>query len=676
MIRVLSISLSIAAAAMFVACGSSDVHQRDYGVPPDAGFNTGNGNGGSGYGSGGNNGGNTFVCPDELRQCAETFTLPDAGYSSVELRGDYRDGAWQAGDALTKAGSTWSVSVQVPLGKVVQYKFFVNGTTWLLDPVNTQTYTDGSGNVNSIAQPVTCTDFTCADPPVPPPGVYDWRDAVMYFVFVDRFAEGGVPNCSVGGTSQSNQANGNYEGGDWKGVTAKIDSGYFTDLGVNTLWITVPVKNADTDAYPGVGGDSHVYSAYHGYWPSDMTQLEPCFGSQQDLKDLVDHAHAKSLKILFDFGMVLTTVDAPVYSQHPDWFWPNQNPNTGGDCICGQGCDWNADGLRCWFAPYLPHWNYTNADARNFSVNAAVALAQNMGIDGYRLDAIKQVDGSWLTQARSQIQSQIVASQPIPQRYYMVGETYDFDNRDYIKSFIDPATKLDGQFDFPLRKRLVEATIMRKYTGMNDLAAFMDSNVYYYGVNAVMSTFIGNHDLPRVIHLAEDTPMWSDQASDGKDRNWSNQPVLPNYRSPFERVANAFAVLLTNQGIPLIYYGDEIGMNGAGDPDNRHMMYFSGWTADQQYLHDRIKTLTTIRAAHPALRRGHRTTIGTPSSDLWVYSMATSGDQVFVAINRGDSDQTANGLPSGSLNELVTGASMSGPSITIPARQTRIFVAP
>ncbi|MEO8874381.1 MAG: alpha-amylase family glycosyl hydrolase, partial [Polyangiaceae bacterium] len=562
------------------------------------------------------------------------------------------------------------------LGKVVQYKYFVNGSTWILDPVSTATYTDGGGNTNSITTPVTCTDFLCADPPVPPPGVYDWRDAVMYFVFVDRFNDGGAPNCNVAGTSSAGQANGNYEGGDWKGVTAKIDSGYFTDLGVNTLWITVPVKNADAAAYSGVGGDNHIYSAYHGYWPTDLTALEPCFGSEADLKELVTEAHAKNLKVLFDFGMVLTTIDAPVYAQHPDWFWPNQNPSGSGDCVCGQGCDWNTDGLRCWFAPYLPHWNYTNADARNFSVNAAVALAQNMGIDGYRLDAIKQVDSSWLTQARTQIQSQIVAKQPIPQRYYMVGETFDYDNRDYIKSFIDPTSKLDGQFDFPLRKRVVEATIMREYTGMNDLASYMDSNLYYYGVNAVMSTFIGNHDLPRVIHLAEDSPMWSDQAADGKDRNWSNQPVLPNYRRPFERVANAYAVLFTNQGIPLVYYGDEIGMNGAGDPDNRHMMNFTGWTSDQQYLHDRVKALAAARAAHPALRRGHRVTIGTPSADLWVYSMATSGDEVYVAINRGDSDLQATGLPSGTLSELLTATTATGPSITIPARQARIFVAP
>ena len=676
--RVLSVILGVFAAVLFMACGSSDVHTRDYGEPPDAAaFNPGNGSGGSGYGSGGGNaGGNTFVCPAELRTCASTFTLPDSSYSSVELRGSYRDGAWQSGDAMTKTGSTWSVSVQVPLGKVVQYKFFVNGTTWVLDPVNTATYSDGSGNTNSITTPVTCTDFLCSDPPVPPPGVYDWRDAVMYFVFVDRFNDGGAPNCNVSGTSVSNQANGNYEGGDWKGVTAKIDSGYFTDLGVNTLWITVPVKNADTDAFPGTGGDNHIYSGYHGYWPTDLTQVEPCFGTAADLTQMVTEAHAKNLKIIFDFGMVLTTTDAPVYAQHPDWFWPNQNPSGNGDCVCGQGCDWNTDGLRCWFAPYLPHWNYTNADARNFSVNAAVALAQTYDIDGFRLDAIKQVETSWLTQTRSQIQSQVIAKQPIPQRFYMVGETFDYDNRDYIKSFVDPTSKLDGQFDFPLRKRLVESTIMREYTGMNDLASYMDSNLYYYGVNAVMSTFIGNHDLPRVIHLGEDTPRWSDQAADGKDQNWSNQPALPNYRRPFERVANAYAVLFTNQGIPLVYYGDEIGMNGAGDPDNRHMMTFTGWTSDQQYLHDRVKALAAARAAHPALRRGHRTTLGTPSADVWAYSMATSGDEVYVVINRGDSDQSVSGLPSGSLNELLTAASVSGPTVTIPARQARIFVAP
>jgi glycosidase len=97
------------------------------------------------------------------------------------------------------------------------------------------------------------------------------------------------------------------------------------------------------------------------------------------------------------------------------------------------------------------------------------------------------------------------------------------------------------------------------------------------------------------------------------------------------------------------------------------MMQFTGWTADQQWLHDRLKKLLAIRAAHPALRRGKRTTIVGGDADLWVFSMETAGDTVYVAINRGDSTKTATGIPSG-LTELVEGGSTS-----IPPRQTRIW---
>ena len=269
--RILATTAFFAAATAFAACGSSDTKNKDFGSPPDASaFNPGNGGNGDGYGSG--NGGSdagAFICPDDLKRCASTFTFPFGGETSVELRGDYRDGAWQKGDPMTHSGAKWTVSVAVPFQKPVQYKFFVNNTTWTLDPVNTAVYSDGSGNTNSLSVPVSCTDFTCAEPPVPPPGVYDWRDSVMYFVFVDRFFDGNPGNnCSVAGTDGP----GDYKGGDWLGVTQKINAGYFTDLGVNTLWITVPVQNADNVAGHGTGGDTHNYSAYHGYWPKDPAQ--------------------------------------------------------------------------------------------------------------------------------------------------------------------------------------------------------------------------------------------------------------------------------------------------------------------------------------------------------------------------------------------------------------------
>jgi glycosidase len=363
---------------------------------------------------------------------------------------------------------------------------------------------------------------------------------------------------------------------------------------------------------------------------------------------------------------------------HNDWFWPNSKDGSA-DCICGGGCSWDVDPQRCWFASYLPHWNYTNAAARDYSVTQAVEWikqtkdSSGVGVDGFRADAIKHVDVSWLTSLRAKINSDITAAQTPPQRFYMVGETFDFGNRDFIKSFVDPATKLDGQFDFPLRANLVQAVIMRTES-MSDLAGFMNSNDYYYGANAVMSTFIGNHDLPRIIHLAANSRLWGDdQGADGKNLSWSGQPGPVQEMEAYERVANAFAVLYTNRGAPLVYYGDEIGMPGAGDPDNRRLMQWTPLDPKQQYLKDRIAKLGDIRGKHPALRRGTRTTLES-NADVWVYSRVTSTDTVYVAVNRGDSDKSISTLPSGALTELVTGATANGPSVTIPARQTRMFV--
>ncbi|HEY1696406.1 MAG TPA: alpha-amylase family glycosyl hydrolase [Polyangiaceae bacterium] len=705
-LRALAVPLGGAciAVAALLACGNDQVHQVNYGQPPDAAaFDAGNG-GSSPYGGDGGTGTTTTIpeagppqCSDDLKLCAETFTLAYGGEQSVELRGDYRAGAWTQGDPMTHTGSAWTVTVNVPWNQPVQYKFFLNGTTWEADPANPAPPNDpNDADGNSIEQPITCPDtYTCSSPPVPPAGVFDWRDAVIYFAFVDRFLDGDPTNdCNVSGTESTPYTSTNYLGGDWAGVTQKIIAGYFTDLGVNTIWLTVPIKNADDVADQGVNGDTHMYSGYHGYWPKDPTQTESCFGSASDLQALVQAAHAKNIKVLFDYAMVHVHTESSIYTQHqndsPPWFTPN--------CVCGApGCG-NFD-TSCWFAPYLAHYDYTNSAARTFSINAAISLIQQNGNDAFRLDAIKQVDPSWLANLRPAISSQILASETPQQRFYMVGETYDFQNRALIASMIDSSTKLDGQFDFPLRIRLVEALLMRSTQnmltpddlnwgrtappGMQGLAEFMDSNDSFYPSDAVMSTFIGNHDLPRSIHYAEQTlPAWlqasspsNPSAADGKNAAWSGEPQTETDPNTYQRLANAFAVILTNKGAPLIYYGDEIGLPGAGDPDNRRMMTWSGTSPAQQGLYARIKALTAIRAAHPAMRRGTRATLFV-NEDLWVYELTTqagdpSPDTVYVAINRSDADMQTTALPGG-LTELITNTPATSP-MTIPARETRVF---
>ena len=124
-------------------------------------------------------------------------------------------------------------------------------------------------------------------------------------------------------------------------------------------------------------------------------------------------------------------------------------------------------------------------------------------------------------------------------------------------------------------------------------------------------------------------------------------------------------------GVPMIYYGDEFGMPGAGDPDNRRFMQWSNYSANQTMLRDRIAALTKLRAEHASMRRGTRQTIGV-GQDVFVYKMTSAGDSVIVALNRGDSQQTAVNLPTGTYVDLLSGTTVTAP-LQLAPRSARIL---
>lgn len=663
-------TLLLAAAGVLLvtapfACGSSDL-KSTYTPPGEGGFNPGT-NPGSGtgtssgsIGAGGADAGPP-VCDDSLKRCTHVFSYTGIGNeTSVAVRGSFAADGWTTGVMMTKSGTTWSATVDIPYNQEVQYKFYVDGTTWVVDPNNPNTVSDGFGGMNSDLAAATCTDYTCA--PAPPMGDTDWSQQVLYFVFVDRWNDGNPGNNGSPVASVAPAAN--WQGGDYAGVTAKIQSGYFTDLGVTALWLTVPMQNPDVS---GLGTDGKLYSAYHGYWPMVLDQTEPRFGTMAELKALVTAAHAANLKVILDYAMHHVHSSSPVYAQHPDYFFPSTY--NGQSCICGSGaCPWDGPtATRCYFTDYLPTFDFTNGTARKFSVDNAVWWVQQTGADGLRLDAVKQIDPSWLVDMRSRAGTDIEPTSM--KHFYMVGETFTGD-QGLIKSYVDP-TKLDGQFDFPLRLHLLQSMLIRSQP-LSDLESFMNQNDGFYGSQAIMSTFVGNHDVPRSIHFAQDQPLWGDPWADGKDKNWSNQPSLPGGTSAFERLANVFTVLLTTKGIPLIYYGDEVGMPGAGDPDNRRFMQWSGYSAGQTLLLGRIKKLTALRKAHKALWYGTRTTLSI-SADAWAYEMVSGSDTVYVAINRSDATQQVSGLPAGSLTDQLGGGTVAGPNVMVPARTSMVL---
>ena len=593
-----------------------------------------------------------ITCDNPIPSCDLTLHFGGAG-ATVELRGDFAADGWTTGVPMTPAaGGGFDVTIPADDQQVVVYKFVVDGN-WITDPGNPRRSPDGYGGENSVVR------VDCDQCPARP--AIDWRDSIMYFVMLDRFADGDAGNNDPLGL----EAPADYQGGDLAGVTAKINEGYFTDLGINTLWITSPLDNADG---AGAGSDAHTYSGYHGYWPRDLDVVEDKVGDEAALIAMIDAAHAHGLQVVIDYVMNHVHAEAPIYQSNPAWFWPNDN-GAGGDCVCGGGCQWedDFDRKRCWFTSYLPDFDFRNSDARRYSIDNAIAWAKRVGADGFRLDAVKHIEDAWVTDLRARLTAEVAWDQT----FYLVGETFTGE-RDLIKYYVDPDTKLDGQFDFPLRGQLL-GTVLRRQGSMTDLAGFLASNDTFYGSGAVMSTFIGNHDVPRVIGFAEDSPLWGNDWDNGASRAWSNTPTLPTSASPFQRLEVAYTFLLTSPGVPLIYYGDEIGLPGGGDPDNRRFMPWSGLTANQVGLRDYISNLTKIRASHPALRRGTRTVRGT-STDVLTYEMSAAGDDVLVVLNRGDDAEAAVGVPAGNYTDLVTGAAVTAP-LSIGARSSLVLVA-
>jgi len=147
-----------------------------------------------------------------------------------------------------------------------------------------------------------------------------WENANMYFLLTDRFNNGNPANdVNFGRTAQAAKLRG-FMGGDIKGITQKIEDGYFDKLGITALWFTPVVEQIHDKVDEGTGA---TYG-FHGYWAKDWTRLDPNFGTERDLAELVDKAHRRGIRILLD---VVINHTGPVTPQDPLWDnWARTNP--------------------------------------------------------------------------------------------------------------------------------------------------------------------------------------------------------------------------------------------------------------------------------------------------------------------------------------------------------------
>lgn len=447
-------------------------------------------------------------------------------------------------------------------------------------------------------------------------------DGLIYFPMTDRFINGRADNDDP---VQGLPALTNYAGGDFAGITQRIESGYFEDLGVTVLWLSPLVKN------PGgvfLGDDSRSYAGYHGYWPSAIQETQPRFGSLQELQELVAAAHEQGIRVIAD--LVLNHVHSahPHFEDHPEWF------NGDGSCVCGQSCDWESRALDCWFSPYLPDYVSQSTEVIDTLVEDSLWWLKAANLDGFRVDAVKHFERAVVRNLRGHLDQ---IERPTGTRILLLGETFVGEGaRDQIASYVDDS-QLHGQFDFPWYWDVLRV-VVRGDGPLSDLEDTMTRGASAYGDTAIMSPMLGNHDVARAYsHAAGDISDLYGSAS--KEQGWNNPPGLHDDDWAFNKLKVAFGFLLTQPGLPLIYYGDESGLPGAGDPDNRRMMPTT-LQGRQQGLFAHVARLGKVRASQPTLRQaGTRVLLAEADTLVYVRGPETSAP-VIVALHRGDSPRT------------------------------------
>jgi glycosidase len=491
---------------------------------------------------------------------------------------------------------------------------------------------------------------------------FDFRDGLMYFPFTDRFRNGDPSNDKP---TDGVDARANYQGGDWAGIEQTIKDGYFDALGVRTLWLSPPNLNPD-GGFTGTGG--HLYTGYHGYWPSSGRDVQPRFGTLAELKSLVATAHAHGIRVIVDAVLNHVHQESPYWQMHQNDNWFNPESINNQQCICGtgpaNGCgDWDStqpDGYHgflprftCWFQPYMPDLDYTNYDTTSAMIDDALFWAREVDVDGFRVDAVKHFLLTATTRLRGKLHDTFEWTGPL---FYTVGETYTGD-RGLIQSFIGP-NALHAQFDFAIYFSVIN-TLARYSSSLRELESATAASDAAFG-DEPMSPFAGNHDTARFLSIAN---------GDGDGEPWSAPAGTPSVEDPYFKLRLALTFVATSPGVPLIYYGDDYGQPGAGDPDNRRFMKLTGLSPFEQATLDVAKKLGAARKELVALRRGDRKTLWI-DDDHYVFARTTTNkDVAIVVLNRSFGGTWTQAVPVPSYVPLPDGTvlkdRLGGPSVTV-----------
>lgn len=447
---------------------------------------------------------------------------------------------------------------------------------------------------------------------------HDHEAQVLYSLMIDRFSNGNPANdAPLNRKDVLPQVD--YQGGDVKGITQKIEEGFFDDLGISTIWIS-PITQNPRDAWGYNQTPETRFSGYHGYWPIYTTVTDDRFATPDELREMLSVAHSHGINVILDYVANHLHINSPVLKAHPDWVTPLMLPD--GRKNLGL---WDEQRLTTWFDEHIPSLDLAREEVCRPMTDSALYWVREYEFDGFRHDACKHIPLNYWRMLTRKMRQQVG-----DRDLWQIGETYG--SPELISSYVCSGM-IDAQFDFNVYHTALD--VLTRGRSIRDLARVVEESSEVYGAHHTMGNITGNHDKARLISLA------GGQLSPDEDHKAAGWLRKIGVGDPvgYKKLALINALNMTIPGVPCIYQGDEYGEPGGNDPDNRRMMRFEGYSELETTQRMLTQQLIGLRRGVMPLIYGDMVTLSL-SDDVWVFLRAYMGEYAVVALNVSDREQT------------------------------------
>jgi glycosidase len=439
------------------------------------------------------------------------------------------------------------------------------------------------------------------------------NEDVIYLIFADRFCDGNPDNNTIGDSLDeftSSDLDGR-KGGDIEGIISKLD--YLDDLGVTALWITPMLEN-------------NMWMSYHGYAATDLYKIDPRFGSNELYKKLVDEAHKRGLKIILDHVSNHVGINHSWIKNLPfdDWFNGTSENHIPAIHDKMAFLDIHGDSTivksttEGWFQNYMPDLNQRNPYLKKYLIQNTIWWIEYSGLDGIREDTYPYNDQKYLAEWAEAILTEYP-------NFHIVGEIWQG-----IPSIISgyqtnsPVRKLDFDSNLPAVTDFALADAIRAYlTGEKSIYQFYETLAqdFVYSNPDNLLVFMDNHDIERAMFLANGN---------------------------VDKFKIALNLVLFTRGIPVIFYGSEIGVKGGKShgelrkpfpggfiENDRNGFIEEGRTQQENEIYNYLSELLNLRKNNPVLAKGKLKHIYS-GDDVYVIIKTLGNEQILIILNTGE----------------------------------------